>query len=724
VIVCNADGMSGWVLFLGAGASVSAPTRLPAFPALAQGVLGGVGWQYRNGAWRKERFPAFGDPGRAVSPEVLFGTLQGYGVDYAQAIAGVLRTDQPNAAHRVAAAVLESAGMVWTTNVDLAVEGACAGRGMGCPPRYGRQAQAPGSRRESTEKGLPGLLPLSQAAPGGLVKFHGTADYPETLAFADRELMTPLPDADADRLAALVRGRALVLYGYAGADADLADLLDLAIERADWVAWFEPSMQARADAGSFFPAAADCFMPDFPAGTDTGKAEDTIPLTARAFLDAAENAGYGVADSDDPAFTKRQAQPTVQPVLVERVPAIVSARLVERFGLPDEQLHAVLSALRADVRSRRWRLAGAYGRWAVSRSLYGEGVVALAVRGLARYRRVLVLPGIRRVGNPLLNREYALLLTDRQWPNVGKLADWSVSHRRRPDGSRFPADYYYRAFARRYEFRPAGAAADAEAAVRGLADARDPERLAGALLESGVAALYQGQFDVALRRAFELQYRRGRYAIARWQSWGGWLEAVARCYLRDPDAAERAIARAAGRFHEENYDSALANIESAGLLVERVRRAADASRAAKALPVLPERSLTPSQRDDLDLIRGDLELARNNRDGVAAARERYQAAARRRSCPAATAMAALGMAEVTRREGNLADAAEAFLGLTLDARERGATWLEAQAVLGLHLSAPRQAASLWLDLSSRLPGATAISDLAYGEPRVLWTLSL
>lgn len=710
-------------MFLGAGASVSAPTRLPAFPSLARGVLGGVGWRLRNGVWRKAGFPAFGDPGRAVSPEVLFGTLQGFGVDCTPGIADVLRADQPNAAHRVAAAVLESGGMVWTTNVDLAVEGACASRGMACPPRYGRRAPDR-ARRRGAAAGAPLLLPLSEAGPGGLVKFHGTAEDPGTLAFADRELMTPLPEADADHLAGLVRGRTLVLYGYAGADADLADLLELAIGEAGAVAWFEPWLPSRATAELFFPAAAGCFVPDFPAGVDTGDMTVTIPLTAQAFLDAAARAGYGTADTDMPMFATHQDLPPDPSVPMGPVPGIVSARLVERFGPPDEESHALRSALRADLRAGRWRLAGAYARWAVSRSLYGGGAAALAVRGLARFRRALVLPGARRVGNPLLTRQYALLLSAGRWQEIGTQAEWSISHRRRADGSPFISDYYYRAFARRYEFRPADAAADAEVAVRGLASARDPERLAGALLESGAAALYQGRCDAALRRAFELQYRRGRYAIARWQSWGGWLEAVTQCYLRDPDAADKAIARAADRFDDEGYESALVNLDLVGLLAERVRRATDPSRAAKPLPALPDRVLTVSQLDDLDLIMGDLELARNTSDGVTRARERYQAAADRRSTPAAATMAALGLAEVTRREGNLAEAAERFAALAADARERGATWLEAQAVLGLHLAAPPQAVGLWKDLRPRLPGTVTMSDLAFGDPRVLWTLTL
>ncbi|HVB41479.1 MAG TPA: hypothetical protein VNF47_02080 [Streptosporangiaceae bacterium] len=570
----------------------------------------------------------------------------------------------------------------------------------------------------------PLLLPLSEAGRGGLVKFHGSAEDPATLAFADRELMTPLPDADAEHLAGLVRGRTMVIYGYAGADADLADLLERAMGLADAVAWFEPWMPARTTAGLFFPAAADCFLPDFPAGTNTAEMRVTVPLTARAFLDAAARAGYVVADTDVPGFTTYQDPPPDPRISVGPVPGIVSARLVERFGPPGEESHALASALRADVRAGRWRMAGAYARLVISRSLYGGGVAAVAVRGLARIRRLLELPGARMIGDPVLTRQFALLLSSRRSLEIGVLADWAIKHRQQPDGSPYPADCYYRAFARRYAWRPADAAADAEAAVRGLAGARDPERLAGALLESGAAALYQGQFDAALRRAFELQYRRGRFAIARWQSWGGWLEAMAHCYLRDPDAADRAIARAADRFDDEGLDSALADLDTVRLLAERVRRAADPSRAGEPVPGVPERDRSLRQLDDLDLILGDLELALNTSGGVARARAHYQAAADRGSCPVASAMAALGLAEVIRREGSAARAADAFQELTIDARGRGATWLEAQALCGLRLAAPSVAAAPWHDLVSRLPAGTIAADLEYGDPRVLWTLTI
>jgi hypothetical protein len=227
-----------------------------------------------------------------------------------------------------------------------------------------------------------------------------------------------------------------------------------------------------------------------------------------------------------------------------------------------------------------------------------------------------------------------------------------------------------------------------------------------------------------VRRAFELQYRRGRYAIPRWQSWGGLLEAMTKCYLRDPDAADEAIARAAGRFDDEGYESALADLDAVALLAERVRRALGLKPADAPYRPVPDRDRTPHQLDDLDLVIGDLELARGTSDGMARAREYYCAVAGRRADAVTVAMAALCLAEVTRREDKAADAAEMFAAVAQNARERGATWLEAQAIYGLHLADPAKAVASWQDLQPRLPAPMAMADLPLGHPRVLWTFTI
>jgi hypothetical protein len=88
------------------------------------------------------------------------------------------------------------------------------------------------------------------------------------------------------------------------------------------------------------------------------------------------------------------------------------------------------------------------------------------------------------------------------------------------------------------------------------------------------------------------------------------------------------------------------------------------------------------------------------------------------------ALAALGLAEVARREGRTLEAADAVEAAAADAKARDATWLKAQAVCGLHIAAPFRAHAAWQDLRPRLPAGTAqLSDLVFGDPRVLWTIT-
>ena len=88
-----------WLLILGAGASVPAPTRLPAFDALSTGVLRGIGWRDEWDGdvgvryWRHPVYPSFAAP--AMAPEVLFGTLRRFRVEFAGEVARVLRDAPP-----------------------------------------------------------------------------------------------------------------------------------------------------------------------------------------------------------------------------------------------------------------------------------------------------------------------------------------------------------------------------------------------------------------------------------------------------------------------------------------------------------------------------------------------------------------------------------------------------------------------------------------------------
>jgi hypothetical protein len=199
----------------------------------------GIGWSpIRDGSdwitgWSHPMYPPISAP--AMAPEVLFGTLRSFGIEFAAQIAAALDGAAPNAAHYIAARVLRAGGCVWTPNVDRAVEAACGDLGVR-PVRTGPAADR-----------APDLLhPLRDTHAGTLVKFHGTVEDPNTLAFTDRELLAPLDLGDVDVLTSVARGRHVVLYGYAGADADLADLLGEVFRQALSVTWFEPSRKLRS----------------------------------------------------------------------------------------------------------------------------------------------------------------------------------------------------------------------------------------------------------------------------------------------------------------------------------------------------------------------------------------------------------------------------------------------------------------------------------------------
>jgi len=175
---------SRWLLILGAGASMAPPSRLPSFAELFAGVLESIGWRPLDGRWCRPGYPSFAEPD--IPAEVLFGTLRRFGVDFAGEVAAALRSIEPNAVHDVAARVLAHGGAVWTTNIDLGVEAASCEQ----PRRAGRAVPARGGHGA----GAGVLPPLSSAGPGTLVKFHGTAEDPGTLAFTDAELLAPLAD--------------------------------------------------------------------------------------------------------------------------------------------------------------------------------------------------------------------------------------------------------------------------------------------------------------------------------------------------------------------------------------------------------------------------------------------------------------------------------------------------------------------------------------------------
>jgi len=572
------------------------------------------------------------------------------------------------------------------------------------------------------------LAPLADTRAGTYVKFHGTVEAPSTLAFTDRQLIAPLPEPDLETLADLGRGRLVVCYGYAGADADLADLLDRVLAHAREVYWFEPGKWSHDRIRQAFPAVRDRikFVPDWGKARTSGEVTRDM---AAAFLDLARQHGHAPDPGLERLFLDGDYE-LADPTLHLATPSgATQARLVERFGAsgPGDDKTAWALAWKDDIRNRRFRALPGHLRHRITYSLYHFGVVARLVRWLAGHRYVLcrVWPGQLR--NYFITRASALLLRGRDWSKLRDFADWAVAFRSDRHGNPNPSDLYYQAQAFRYSLLPAQARTSAEKAIAGLQGVADAERLAGALYEAGDAAIYQADFNAALGYAFQLRYRRGRYAIPRWQAWGAWLETIALAHLGAIDRTDEPIAAMTERFCFEDDPLNIADVRTAELLVARVRLAQVGSVGLDSLDHHSDAARTGRYRDDLDLLRADISIGLGDHDE---ARQRLTRVHDQAAMPVSRAWALLGLAELDRlaTPGHPA-AADAFGALADDAHTRKAIWLEGQAVLGLHLCDKARAERLWQRLAVTWPhdGGITLESLkttTSERPRVLWLLTI
>jgi hypothetical protein len=727
--------LANWLLVLGAGASVPPPTELPTFADLSSAVLRGLGWtqvtrsvgrQEAGGErwWEHKAYGRFAQP--AMSPEVLFGALTTYRVDYAKRIADRLTGRPPNAVHAVAAQVLHAKGLVWTTNFDRGVEDAYGDLDL--------------SRLSRAADQYPDVLhPLEAAVPGSLAKLHGTVDAVTTLAFADEELTRPLQEGAVDALAEVAYGRTVVIYGYAAADADLTGLLVRVFRNAGEIVWFEPDESNRRLIRRAFPELGDVFDPtELPS--DDG---NPFAATEKAFLGFVERRG-GSVEPDLAALFLRAPEQNFPEIRLPHPPGLVYARLIERWGPIGAQRRAIWTARIADLTHLRVRTLKGHLRWALRRSLYSGHLAPAAVRLLAS-RPSIMLRMSAKVRDYILTRNCALLLGDHEWDRLGEFAEWAIKFRHECNDPPNPSDLYYRSQANRYRMLPVAAHEDASQAEAGLSD--DLERLAGALYEAGSAAIYEARFDEALWYAFDLQYRRGRYAIPRWQAWGAWIEVVALCHQNRFEEAGQLLKDGFARFVDEDRPDALADLRNAQLLHARVKFANN-QELGISLEEPTDAARRGRYRDDLDLVLADIAIAQGHH---AEAANRINRILAEPSCPIAEMWARIGRAELDRLGGLQEIAADAFATIADDAHRRGATWMELQAVAGLFKCSDGRYVSRWSivrecltavlesatrrwakannpseqpSLLSRALDADSIEPLIVGEPRVLWMMTV
>lgn len=709
-------------MILGAGASIAAPTRIPAFESMRNAILKELGWTSTDdqSSTYEHHQPIRGRTlpplrsarlsTRAAPPEVVFGTLHRFDIPFAPQVEDSLRewACGYNAVHKAAAETLARGGPVWTSNVDLEIERAYAEVTGRLPRRL-----IVGERDAAGER-LP--IDVGVVDASTLLKFHGSVDARGSLAFTDLELLAPYAEDEIRHLAALARTRQVVVYGYAGADTDLRDLIAATIAEADEVLWYEPMLTARQRILRTFAGLPITFHPD-PLPNGGRNRDDCVAATAMAFMAAADD--HDLLGSAPPALRVELplARVPIEMPFSFDPPAIVHARLVERFGRTEDEDEALAVARRADLMRVPPRAIRRHLRWTASRSLYREnGRLERVVRMVVRHpRSIRLLP--RRLATYVYDKGPAVLLPTGEYESMHGLVGRALEAPGRDDPLRKGSDLYYLAHSLRYLHQPAQAADALASASRLLLDRRgrsDTERYAGVLLEQGIIAIHQGRITDAFTAANELVNGPGRYAIGRWSGWGHWLWAMAHLYATAfPDrhadvetAIDEAMAladKAADDFEDSNLHRAAGDVFIARLLGHRLKIAIGLDAPGPTEPPM----LTRRQSNDVALLRADTALAVGD---VAAADKHLAIVERSPANQVAAAWARLGRAEHGRHTGATTTAHDA---IEHDAEERGARWLAAQAALG-HTD------------DAEVTISTSLSPLrvrGVGEPRVLWLVT-
>lgn len=642
---------------------------------------------------------------RGVPPEVVFGTLHRFGVPFAPLVEELLTSPRPpsNAVHAVSAAALAAGGSVWTPNIDMAVEDAFAASESS---RVGVDRLVAGDPRVARDGGL------GQGAPPAYVKFHGSADMPGTLAFTDLELLPWFSAEDAARFGATAAGKRVVLYGYRGADIDLRPLLHAAFEQANDVCWYEPSEETR---GAIRRVFGDAVRFD-PPGFDSSDFADRLRATADSFLAAADEAGLTSAVSD-PLREALGSAGRRRPVVMRfdpEPPAVVHARLVERFARARDEDSALAAARRKDLFRVRPRAVAAHARWALSRSLYRDGVLGKAVLAAAarpaasarlpsRARRVVDdKAGLccSRGGGTDSSRRWRAGRWPAEQPTTGSEPARTCTTWRTRRGTatspRAPGSYLT-APGRCW---PARGEAATPSGTPASCSSKEPSRCTRAGRPTRCA------------RASSSTKGRGCTPSADGRAGGGgWLGAPS-CTAsglrpvagrtsrmrRQLSRARDHIDEAEALFVDASLNAGLGDVRIARLLLARLALAV----TGQEQPPPAAAALSGRQQQDAALLEADRLIALGR---CREAETFLRRVAERPANAVARDWARLGLAELTVIAG---DPAEGLVRIADRAEAGGALWLAAQARLGA---------------SSRGAGKAPDGAFAVGEPRVLWMLS-
>lgn len=361
-------GMSDAVVLCGSGISAVPPSSLPTWYGLNAAALDGIrrlalGTVLTDPANRSAVLSLRSDDIPTVTfSQVLSDAFAGRGwLDILTALDG----DVTNAVHRALATLISDhrCRAIITTNFDTLIERACRESGFEIPVVLPTMAPA----------ALMSDVPLPDLSLPALYKIHGTVESPDTMVDLLLDKSRGLSPTTRRLIAAVCRGRHLVVLGFSGADfamdPDYLGLLSGAAvpARVTWIA--RPASDLHEGATTFLNALS-------ARGVSTAVEPHDLPGLVGA---AAASSPPSVADVEGHLETH------VQNWLARRLmfPPTAALILAELLRLRDQA--AAAAAVRAEIRGFLAQadtdvlsVAAAPGAWALLGKEEHSGELALA----------------------------------------------------------------------------------------------------------------------------------------------------------------------------------------------------------------------------------------------------------------------------------------------------------------------------------------------------------
>lgn len=532
------------LVFAGAGLSMSAPSGLPGFIALRDGVLVDLGLEKCVPPWEEDPSTYTGTQSivSALEPELFMEVLRStVGRPEVETwLTSALSQGSPNAGHLAVAQLFRAGAHVWTVNFDRMIETA-------------------------TQPPLP--VVAAPAVPGSaraVLKPHGTLGG--ELAVTARDALRALPSAWRERLRHdLGECDMVVFIGYRGQDLDFMPEWDALIGDRQ-VLWFDLADADRERRRRLLPTAESAGTLHFPEPSSSNPA---MPNPTYDFVEWCNEHGWTSVPAD---LIATLAEPRTKP----QVP-----NLGGDLDLAAASVLAYIGQVRpAAARYLSQALKGEHRRDAIragTRLLvdHGGGLMAAALAGTewAQYVIARLAHRSNDARRDRLRRKRAsirfnqgrhaavLALTE------GAATDRDVTLR------------VLRAGSLRYSDDLAAAVRETAAALGVASKDGHPIRCANAALQFGYALLWSGDFT-RLRAMIPDQLRPyANVAAARWVAWADTLEASCLIQFGETAAARALLDRAILRFGSEGLIDGLIAAQLTSLVAyrqadDRVERAA------------------------------------------------------------------------------------------------------------------------------------------------------